>query len=199
MVRPQLIMSDKLTGQKFVCPWWVCFTFDNPLRKLLHNPEAILGPYIQPGNNVVDVGAGMGYFSIPMAKLVGPAGHVTAVDIQTKMLSALAKRAQKCGVSERITAHLASPGSLDHHSKADFILAFWMLHEVPDQRRFLAEIYHLLKPAGLFLLVEPIVHVPKKRFLQTLKTAEDVGFFIKENPTIRISHSALLALIEKAH
>ena len=71
-------MLDKLTGRKFVCPWWLCFTFDNPLRKLLHNPEAILNPYIHPGNNVIDVGAGMGYFSIPLAKLVGPAGHVTA-------------------------------------------------------------------------------------------------------------------------
>jgi 2-polyprenyl-3-methyl-5-hydroxy-6-metoxy-1,4-benzoquinol methylase len=141
----------------------------------------------------------MGYFSIPMARLVGPAGHVTAVDIQTKMLSALAERAQRQGVSERITTHLASPGSLDHHSRADFILAFWMVHEVPDQRGFLTEIYNLLKPDGLFLLVEPIVHVSKKSFLQTLTTAEDVGFFIKENPKIAISHSALLALSRKAH
>ncbi len=192
-------MLDKLTGQKLVCPWWLCFTFDNPLRKLLHNPEAILGSYIQPGNSVIDVGAGMGYFSIPMAKLVGPAGHVTAIDVQTEMLSALAKKAQRRGVSERITAHLASPGSLDHHSKADFILAFWMIHEVPDQRRFLTEISNLLKPDGLFLLVEPIVHVPKKSFLKTLKTAEDVGFFIKENPKIRISHSARLALSKNNH
>jgi ubiquinone/menaquinone biosynthesis C-methylase UbiE len=187
-------MPDKVTGQKFVCPWWLCFTFDNPLRKLLHNPEAILGPCIQSGNNVIDVGAGMGYFSIPMAKLVGPTGHVTAIDVQTEMLSALAKKAQRRGVSERITTHLASPGSLDHHSKADFILAFWMVHEVPDQRRFLAEIYNLLKPDGRFLLVEPIVHVSKKSFLKTLKTAEDIWFFVKESPRIRISHSALLAL-----
>jgi ubiquinone/menaquinone biosynthesis C-methylase UbiE len=186
-------MLDKLTGQKLVCPWWLCFTFDNPLRKLLHNPEAILGPYIQPGNNVIDVGAGMGYFSIPMAKLVGPAGHVTAIDIQAKMLSTLARRAQRQGVSERITAHLASPGSLNYHSKADFILAFWMIHEVSDPRRFFTEIYALLKPDGCFLLVEPMVHVPKKKFLQTLETTEDIGFFIKENPKIRISHSALLA------
>jgi 2-polyprenyl-3-methyl-5-hydroxy-6-metoxy-1,4-benzoquinol methylase len=67
-----------------------------------------------------------------------------------------------------------------------------MVHEVPDQRSFLTEIHHLLKPDGLLLLVEPIVHVLKKSFFQTLKTAEDVGFFIKENPKIRISHSALL-------
>jgi len=183
-----------MTARKLVCPWWLCFTFDNPLRKLLHNPKAILGPHIQPGNDVIDVGAGMGYFSIPMAKLVGPKGHVTAVDIQAKMLSALVRRAQRRGVSERITTHLASPGSLVHHLQADFILAFWMVHEVPDQKRLLKEIHNLLKPDGLFLLVEPIVHVSKKSFLQTLKTAEDVGFFIKESPRIRISRSALLGV-----
>jgi len=185
-------MTDKLTGQKHVCPWWLCFTFDNPLRKLIHNPEAILSPFIKPGNNVIDVGAGMGYFSIPMAKCVGPEGHVTAIDIQPQMLSALTRRAQRCGVAERITTHLASPGSLGQHSKADFILAFWMVHEVSDQREFLKEIYNLLKPDGLFLMVEPVIHVPKRNFLQTLETANDIGFHIKENPKIRISRSALL-------
>jgi ubiquinone/menaquinone biosynthesis C-methylase UbiE len=185
-------MMDKLTGQKRVCPWWLCFTFDNPLRKLLHNPETILGPYVRPGNNVIEIGAGMGYFSVPLAKIVGPTGHVTAIDIQTRMLSALASRAQRRGVSERITAHLASPDSLGYHSRADFILAFWMVHEVPDQRTFLAEVHSLLKPDGLFLLVEPMVHMPKRNFLRTVATAKEIGFFIKENPKIRISYSALL-------
>jgi hypothetical protein len=45
------------------CPWWLCFTFDNPVRRLLHNPEQILGGLIQPGQTVADIGCGMGYFS----------------------------------------------------------------------------------------------------------------------------------------
>jgi 2-polyprenyl-3-methyl-5-hydroxy-6-metoxy-1,4-benzoquinol methylase len=69
-----------------------------------------------------------------------------------------------------------------------------MVHEVPDQRKFLAEVQNLLNPDGLLLLVEPILHVPEKSFMQTLKTAEDIGFLVKENPRIRISHSALLTL-----
>lgn len=185
-------MPDKLTGQKIVCPWWLCFTFDNPLRKLLHDPETILRPYVKPGNNVIDIGPGMGYFSIPLAKLVGPEGHVTAIDVQARMLSALGKRAQRCGLSERITPYLASPDSLGEHPKADFILAFWMLHEVPDQRAFLTDICSLLKSDGLILLVEPAVHVPKRSFLRTLETAKDIGFLIKEDPKIHVSHSALL-------
>lgn len=185
-------MPDKIKGHNHVCPWWFCYTFDNPFRRLLHNHEAILKPYVQSGNHVIDVGAGMGSFTIPLARLVGYAGHVTAIDIQAKMLSTLTRRAKKSGVSEIIITHLASPDSLGYHIQADFILAFWSLHEVPDQRRCLSEIYDLLKPNGLFLLAEPKIHVPEKYFFHTLKTAKDVGFFIKEKPEIRISHSAVL-------
>jgi ubiquinone/menaquinone biosynthesis C-methylase UbiE len=184
---------DKLTGQKMVCPWWLCFTFDNPLRRLLHNPETILGPYVRPGNTVIDVGAGIGYFSIPLARLVGPAGHVIAIDIQAEMLAALASRARRCGLSERIKPHLADPDSLGNHPKADFVNAFWMVHEVPNQRAFLTDIFGFLKSEGLFLLVEPIIHVRKKSFLRTMQTANEIGFIVKDIPKIRISHSVLFA------
>ncbi len=184
----------KDTSQNMVCPWWLCFTFDNPLRKLLHNPEAILSPYVHPGDRVIDIGPGMGYFTIPLAKLVGPNGHVIAIDVQEKMLSALRSRAKRNGVSERVETYLASQKSLGTHEKADFILAFWMAHEVPDQSAFFREIRDLLKPNGLLLLVEPIVHVRTKHFLRTLQSAIEVGLVVKESPKIRLSHSALLGL-----
>jgi 2-polyprenyl-3-methyl-5-hydroxy-6-metoxy-1,4-benzoquinol methylase len=185
---------EELTAQNVVCPWWLCFTFDNPLRKLLHNPEAILRPYVHPGDRVIDIGPGMGYFTIPLARLVGPKGHVIAIDVQEKMLSALRSRAKKNGVSERIQAHLASQNSLGKHEPVDFILAFWMAHEVPDQSSFFREIRESLKPNGSLLLAEPIVHVPRKYFLRTLQAAIETGLAVKESPKIRLSHSALLGL-----
>ncbi len=184
----------KDTSQHMVCPWWLCFTFDNPLRKLLHNSEAILSPYVHPGDRVIDIGPGMGYFTIPLATLVGPNGHVTAIDVQEKMLSVLRSRAEKNGVSERIETYVASQKSLGSHEKADFILAFWMVHEVPDQSTFFREIRDLLKPNGLLLLVEPIVHVRGKRFLSTLQSTIEAGLVVKESPKIRLSRSALLGL-----
>ncbi len=180
-----------MTEHKVVCPWWLCFTFDNPLRKLLHNPEEILSPYVRPGNTVIDIGPGMGYFTLPLARLVGRTGHVIAIDVQDKMLEALTRRARKRGVLERIQTHLASPDSLGNHSKADFIMAFWMVHEVPDRRKFLSEIFGFLKSGGLFLLVEPILHVRKRRFLRTVQTANEAGFVVKDRPKIRLSHSVL--------
>jgi ubiquinone/menaquinone biosynthesis C-methylase UbiE len=136
----------------------------------------------------------MGYFTIPLAKLVGDAGRVTAIDIQTKMLAALVAHAQKKGVSDRIKTHLASPDSIGFHEKADFILACWMMHEVPDQQRLLSEIRDLMKSQGLFLLVEPLMHVSRNNFSHTIEMAKKLGFLIKEYPQIRMSQSALLTI-----
>ena len=66
------ILGNVLLRQKHICPWWLCFTFDNPLRRLIHSPETILSKYVRSGDTVLDVGPGMGYFSIPLAGLVGP-------------------------------------------------------------------------------------------------------------------------------
>jgi len=57
-----------------VCPWWGGFFIDNPLRRLLHSPEEIVGPYVRPEMTVMDVGCGMGLFSIAMTKSGREAG-----------------------------------------------------------------------------------------------------------------------------
>jgi len=184
-------LFDYLFYRKRVCPWWICFTFDNVLRKLFHDPDQILRPYITEGNVVLDIGPGMGYFTIPMAKMVGENGRVIAADIQEKMLSALEKRAQRSGVQKRITLHLCSSDSLDIKSEVDFILAFWMMHEVPDKRRFLAELLSLLKDNGDFLLVEPIIHTTKADFEESVCLAAQAGFTQYENPDIFFCRCAL--------
>ncbi|MDI6742709.1 MAG: class I SAM-dependent methyltransferase [Smithella sp.] len=190
-------MLEKLINTKHVCPCWLCYTFDNPLRKIFHDPVEILSPYVHQGNTAIDIGPGMGYFTIPLAELVGPAGRVTAIDIQQKMLSALMNRAQNKGVADRIKTHLAGTDSIGFNEKADFILAFWMAHEVPDEQKFFSEISDLMKPDGLFLLVEPLLHVSRKNFARTVETAKSVGFVIKESPEIRMSQSALFTLGKK--
>ena len=187
-------MITRLLNTKHVCPWWLCFTFDNPLRKIIHDPIKIISPYVHQGDTVIDIGPGMGYFTIPLARLVASKGQVIAIDIQQKMLSALMERAQKKGVTEIIKTHLAQPDSIGFNEKADFILAFWMAHEVPDQQRFLSEIRGLMKPDGIFLLVEPLLHVSRKNFARMVNMAKEVGFVIKEFPEIRMSQSALFTL-----
>lgn len=188
------ILDVILVRDNHVCPWWFCFTFDNPIRKLFHHPIKILSPYLKPGFTVIDIGPGMGYFSIPMCGLVGEKGRVIAIDIQQKMLNALLKRAQQKGVSDRLTVHLSTPEEFGISEKADFILAFWMVHEVPNKEHFFKETAELMRPEGKFLFVEPNLHVTKKRFDKTIQTAVGVGFKIGERPKIAFSRSALLTL-----
>ena len=176
---------------KHVCPWWLCFTFDNFLRPLFHDPEKMLKGCIREGDTALDVGPGMGYFTVPMARMVGETGKVIAADVQQRMLSFLQSKAEKAGLAKRIEPRLASQESLGIHEPIDFVLAFWMVHEVPDQGRFLEEIRSLLKPGGLFLMVEPAMHVSKAMYLETESRAQRAGFALKERPKIFMSRSAL--------
>jgi len=174
-----------------VCPRWFCFTFDNWIRRRIQNPDQIIKTYVRAGDTVVDVGPGIGFFTIPMARLVGDNGQVIAVDIQKEMLAAISKRALSAGVAHRITPQLASPVSLNVTVPADFILAFWMAHEVPDQERFFAQLHAVMKEDGKFLLAEPNLHVSRTQFDVELVVAQKAGFRLLDRPDISLSHTAL--------
>jgi ubiquinone/menaquinone biosynthesis C-methylase UbiE len=180
------------------CPWWLCFTFDNPIRRLLHNPEQILGGLIGPGQTAADIGCGMGYFAIPMARLVGEGGRVVAIDLQTKMLDALKRRAAHQNVDGRIHYHLAQPDRIGLAEPVDFVLAFWMVHEVKTPETFLAEIKGMLKQDGRFLMVEPMIHVSQISFEKSVAIARSVGLEVVARPEISISRAALL-VPDKSH
>jgi len=176
-----------------VCPRWLCFTFDNWIRRRLQNPDQIIKPYVREGDTVVDVGPGIGFFTIPMARIVGDRGQVIAVDIQEEMLTAISARALRAGVAHRIRPCLASPGSLNVREMANFILAFWMAHEVPDQERFFAQLHTVLKKEGKFLLAEPKLHVSKTQFDDAISMAQKIGFKLLDKPDIPLSLAALFA------
>jgi ubiquinone/menaquinone biosynthesis C-methylase UbiE len=188
------ILHTIFVREPHVCPWWCCFTFDNPIRRLFHNPLRILSPYIRHGNTAVDIGPGMGFFTPAMCRLVGKKGRVIAVDLQQRMLDGLARRVEKQGLSDRLKAHLATPTHLGVNDKADFILAFWMVHEVPDKQAFYRQVAHLLKPGGRFFLVEPRVHVSKKGFHETVRAATGAGLKVKETPKVAFSRTAVFGL-----
>jgi len=161
-----------------ICPYWVGYLLLNPLRKLLENPDKILRPFVQEGMKVLEPGCGMGYFTLPLARMVGPNGQVVAVDIQQKMLSALERRARKAGVLNRIDLRQIESEGLgveDLSGKVDFAVAFHMVHEVPDQAFFFNDIKNALKPGGSILIVEPKGHVSEADFGKTISIAEKTG------------------------
>lgn len=178
-----------------VCPWWFAYTFDNPVRRWLHNPHKMLSSYVAEGDTAVDIGCGMGPFTVELAKLVGPGGRVIAIDLQDKMLQRVKTRVEKAGVADRVQLHRCTPDSLDLIEQADFALAFWMAHEVPDIRSFLKQIYGLLSDGGRFLLAEPKGHVGREDFQRQLAAAQAAGFLVQETPKIAISRAALFTKV----
>lgn len=175
-----------------VCPWWGGCLIDNPLRRLLHNPERILRSYARPGMTAMDVGCGRGMFSIALAKMVGPEGRVIAVDLQPQMLDAVRRRAEKAGLIDRIQLHHCQPDRLGIQTPVDFALAFAMIHEVPDARRLLTEIASCLNPGGKLLIAEPRLHVPAGPFQATLAAAREVGLDMCDEPPVRLCRAAVL-------
>jgi ubiquinone/menaquinone biosynthesis C-methylase UbiE len=179
-----------------VCPWWAGYFLANRLRKLLQNPYKILTPYIKPGMTVLDVGSAMGFFSLPLAKMVGPGGKVVCVDVQPKMLQVLRRRATKAGLADRIETHVSTNDAIGlsgRDNTFDFALAFTMMHEVGNQANFLREIFQMLKPGASLLLTEPIKHVPPPDFDRTVSLAQQEGFVVTSHPVIHLSHTAVLA------
>jgi ubiquinone/menaquinone biosynthesis C-methylase UbiE len=188
-------MFHRLTSE---CPWWFVRSFDNPLRRLVQDPEKILRGFVRPGDACLDIGCGIGYFTIPMAGLAGPSGSVTAVDLQPEMLAGVAKRAKRAGLSDRIRLHQADASGLRLDGSFDFVLAFWMVHEVPDQAALFRQIRDLLNPSGRLLLVEPIGHVRQAAFERTLETASGVGMAVSQTVGVRLSRAAVLTVSDSA-
>jgi len=162
------------------------------LRRFINHPERILRSLVNPGDTVIDLGCGPGYFTLPLAELVGPVGHVIAVDVQQGMLDLMSARAQAAGLSSRIRPLLVTPDGPVDAGQANVVLAFWVLHESPDQRTFLQNSYDLLKTGGLLLLVEPLAHVSKAAFSAALTMAHDLGFVEAGRPRTGLSRAALL-------
>jgi SAM-dependent methyltransferase len=178
-----------------VCPWWLGPLLAAPLRRVLHDPARIVAPLVAEGMTVLEPGPGMGFFTLELARRVGPSGRVVAVDVQERMLAGLRRRAARAGLADRIDARLVPEDSLgvdDLAGKVDLVFAFYVVHELPEPARFFAQIRPLLAPKGTLLVVEPTGHVKVEAFQAELDAAAAAGLSALPGPGIRRSRTAVM-------
>ncbi len=177
-----------------ICPWWFGYFLASPIRRLWHNPREILQAFVQEGMLVLEPGSGMGLFTLELARLVGRNGKVIAVDVQPRMIAGLQRRALKAGLLDRIEVRLAQEDRMrldDLDGPVDFVLAFAMIHELPDAGRFLGEMHSVLGPKRKLLVAEPRGHVKETDFAALMETAKRSGFRVAGGPHIRSSWAAI--------
>ncbi|HTP57730.1 MAG TPA: methyltransferase domain-containing protein [Spirochaetia bacterium] len=160
----------------------------------MENPNQILSPHLREGMTVLEPGPGMGFFTLELARMVGPRGRVIAVDIQPRMLAGLRRRATRAGLAPRIECRLggATLGVGDLASSVDFLLAYAVVHELPDASVFFQEAAEALRPGGTLLFAEPSGPVDEKLFAVELGAAHAAGLVMEESLSLSRSQGAVL-------
>lgn len=137
------------------CPAWLSWALGGPSFGGANNPETILTRLdLQPGMQVLDVGAGPDRIAIPAAQRVGPDGEVTALDIQPAMLRKLERRAAEQGVTNIRSIEGGIGEGLLPHDAFDRTVLKNVLGEIADRESALREIYAALKPGGVLSITE---------------------------------------------
>jgi ubiquinone/menaquinone biosynthesis C-methylase UbiE len=175
-----------------LCPVERAGTLDSRIRRWLQNPKKILRPYIKDGMTVLDLGCGPGFFTIDIAQMAGKSGRVIACDLQDGMLKKLRDKVQGTELEKRIILHKCEENKIGLSENVDFILAFYMVHEIPDKKIFFNEMKSILKPDGQVFIVEPPFHVSKAAFEETIGKARDAGFIPVERPKVFFSMAVIL-------
>lgn len=177
---------------ELVCPVERAGHLDNRWRRWLQNPRKILEPHVREGMTVLDVGCGPGFFCIEAARMVGETGRVIASDLQEGMLDKVREKIRGTDLESRITVHRCEEKRIGITEPVDFVLAFYMVHELPDQVSFYREVASILKKEGLVLVVEPPFHVTRKKFAASLQLARDAGLTPQPGPRVMFCKTALL-------
>jgi ubiquinone/menaquinone biosynthesis C-methylase UbiE len=169
------------------CPVWIAYVLASPLRRLFENPHRLVASLVRPGDRVIELGPGLGFFTAPVAKAAGPDGKVICVDIQEPMLSRLAKRMDKRGLRDRVETRLCTAEDFKLESergRCDLALAIHVVHETPSVAATMTALATCLRPGGKLLLMEPPGHISPELWQAELAAAEQAGLRAIPHPQV---------------
>lgn len=178
-----------------VCPVEIAGGLDNIFRRITQNPKKILKGQIKEGMTVIDLGCGPGFFTMEIARILNKTGKVIAADLQEGMLEIVRKKIKGSGFENIVKLHKCGENSTGIKEKADFVFAFYMIHEVPGKDNLFKELNSLLNEMGKLYIVEPVFHVSKSDFEKMIKKLESLGFNIIDRPRIFFSRAVLMGKV----
>lgn len=128
---------------------------EHPLRRWIHPVRSTLETFrLKTGDTVLELGPGIGYFTVEASRMVGPEGRLLCLDIQPPMIGALRQRLEEQHIAN---AHPmvgdAVKLPLADNSVDDAFLVT-VLGEIPDRPRALAELRRVLRPGGVLSIME---------------------------------------------
>ena len=173
----------------------------NPKNK----PDQILETLaLKPGQNVADIGAGGGYFSLRFATLVGQKGRVFAVDTNSEFLEFIEKSCKAKGLNN-VETILAIEDGLALPENVDLVFMRNVCHHIPNRPEYFRKLKNFLKPGGRIAIVEYKSvkrlsfrrmfghYVPKEAIIKEMNEAgyqfqEDLDFLPEQSFTIFSLH-----------
>jgi len=130
---------------------------EHPLRPLIHPVRSTLEKFrFKPGDTVLELGPGIGYFTVEACRMVGPEGRLLCLDIQPPMIGALRGRLDERNVTNAhpMLADALSLPLADDSVDAAFLVT--VLGEIPDRPQAMAELRRVLRPGGVLSISESL-------------------------------------------
>lgn len=128
---------------------------DNPDREsLMPKAPVLTAMELEPGMGVADVGSGLGYFTLPLAQLVGNAGAIYAVDPSSAARKELLVRATQQNLSWIETIDGAAENTTLKDASCHRVLWHTIFHELVDRPQAIREMRRILRPHGLLVVVD---------------------------------------------
>jgi ubiquinone/menaquinone biosynthesis C-methylase UbiE len=128
---------------------------DLPARRIWLPPADVLGAMaVHSGQTIADVGAGTGYFSIPLALAVGTHGKIYPVDAEDEMLLLLRHKLDEAGISNVDLIHAEADNTGLAAGSCDLLFAANVWHEFDDRAAVLKEAARVLKVGGQIAILD---------------------------------------------
>jgi ubiquinone/menaquinone biosynthesis C-methylase UbiE len=128
---------------------------DNEKRRAALPPhETLIRLGYKEGADLADIGCGIGYFTIPAAKIGGNSAKIFAVDVSQIMLQEVENRANEASINNIITIKSDECKFNLKSDSVSFVLISLVLHEIDEKEMFIKEATEALKSAGTIALIE---------------------------------------------